>query len=547
MLRNYLTTIFRILYRDRLFSLINITGLATGIAACLFISVYVHYERSYDQHIDNVQNLFRVLYERESESGEKVQFASASPMIGAEMKERFPEVLEAGKAYKTEGVISHQNISFREENMFWAEPSFLNLLSFRIIKKNGDSLLSAPNTAVISAETAKKYFGDKDPLNKIITLNGDQDFRIMGVYTPQPANMHFKANILLSWKNWENILGDRIKTFGWIYSGFYNYVRLKDGTSKEEVDQKITNMINDELGAFMEKYKLRISYRLQPVSDIHLTSHYMHELGNNGNKNSIIFLNIIAWFIIVIAWINFVNLLTISFTRRSGEIGLRKVLGGKNRQLIVQFLFESFIINFIALFISFVLIEQLSPWFYRLTGIAPDYIIWNKPWVWFNLGAIFLTGTLLAGLYPVWGLLTKKLSGTLRKTYTGSKKSIALQRGLVVFQFFMAVILIAGTISVYLQIKYLHESETGFKKGNILVMYTPAVGDSLLLKRREAFKEEIKKYPFVKAITYSSVIPGKNNMMNRGGIRRVGEEQTEGKNYRITDTDYDFTLVFSNI
>ena len=546
MLKNYLTTIFRILYRDRLFSFINIIGLATGIAACIFISVYVHYERSYDQHIDNVKNLYRVLYERESESGEKVQFASASPMIGVEMKDRFPEVLEAGNAYKLQGVISYNNISFREENMFWAEPAFLDLLSFRLIEKNGDSLLSAPNTAVISAATARKYFGEEDPINKIITLNGDQDFRIVGVFSPQPATMHFKADILLSWINWENFLGEGIKTFGWIYSGFYNYVRLDDGVPKEEVDHKITQMINDELGDFMEKYKLHISYRLQPVSDIHLTSHYMHELGTNGNRNSIDFLNIIAWFIIVIAWINFVNLLTISFTRRAGEIGLRKVLGGRNRQLIIQFIFESFVINLIALFISFVLIEQLSPLFYRITGIAPDYIIWNKWWVWLDLAVIFLTGTLLAGSYPAWGILTKKLSSTLKKTYTGSKKSIALQRGLVVFQFFMAVVLIAGTISVYLQIQYLHDSETGINKQQILVMHTPAVGDSLLLKRREAFKEEIKKYPFVKAITYSSVIPGKSNMMNRGGIRRVGEEQTKGKNYRITDTDYDFVRVFSN-
>ncbi len=177
-----------------------------------------------------------------------------------------------------------------------------------------------------------KYFGDENPIGRTFERDGKEPFRVVGVFRDLPPNRHFKADILLSYVNWEQQLGENIKTYGWIYSGFYNYVRLRQGTDPDLIDAKIRRMIDEELGEFMTAYKLKIGYRLQPVADIHLTSHYMHELGDNGNRNSVRFLYIIAWFIIVIAWINFVNLLSVSFIRRWGEISLRKVTWGGYRR-----------------------------------------------------------------------------------------------------------------------------------------------------------------------------------------------------------------------
>jgi putative ABC transport system permease protein len=547
MLRNYFTTAFRNLIKNRIFSVINIVGLAIGISACLLISLYVNYEKDYDKIVDNIENLYRVLYERVSETGEKVQFASASPTVGPAITEKFPEIEKFARAYRIEGVLSMDEISFREKNMLWAEPNFLELFSYKMIYKSSDSLLSEPNTMLISDKIAEKYFGNENPTGKILKLNGNEVFKIVGVFKSQPSNMHFDADILLSYINWENQLGENVKTFGWVYSGFYTYVKVKPGTELSTINKKIEDFINEELGDFMELYKLKIGYKLQPVKEIHLTSHFMHELKPNGNKNSIIFLYIISWFIILIAWINFVNLLTISSIKRSSEISLRKVLGGTTQQLIKQFLLESLLINSIALLLALVFIEGSFPFFSRLTDIPVNYFMWNKMWFWQSVIFIFLVGTFLAGSYPVWGILTKKIVATLRSGFNGSKRAVFLRKVLVIFQFFMAVILIAGTISVYKQLQYLKSKESGINKSNILIINTPGVGGDDILNQRKAFKEEVSKYSFVQNIAYSSVTPGMHNMFNRGGIYRLGDDPTTGKNYRVTEIDHNFMNVYSNI
>ena len=547
MLRNYFTSAFRNLLKNKIFSIINIVGLAIGIAACLLISVYVNYELSYDKDVKGIDNLYRVLYERVSETGEQVQFASASPTVGPAITEKFPEIELFARAYRTEGVLSINDISFREEKMFWAEPNFLDLFSYEIIYKSADTLLSQPNTMVISDKIAEKYFGAKNPIGETLQLDGNQPFKITGIFKSKPDNMHFDADILLSYINWERQLGPSAQTYGWVYSGFYTYVHLKEGTNLNEINTKIEEFINEELHDFMEATKLKIAYKLQAVEDIHLTSHYMHELKSNGNKNSIVFLYIISWFIILIAWINFVNLLTISSIKRSSEISLRKVLGGTKTQLIKQFLLESVLINSIALLIAFVIIEGVFPLFSNLTAIPLKYVVWNKIWFWQNVIIIFLVGTLLAGSYPVWGILSKRIVTSLRSGFTGSKRAIILRKALVVFQFTMALILISGTISVYEQLQYLRSKESGINKSNILIVKTPRIGEQDILHQRRSFKEELAKFPNIKHVSFSSVIPGMHNMFNRGGIIRVNDDPTTGKNYRITEVDHNFANVYSNV
>ncbi len=522
-------------------------GLSLGITACLLISLYVNYEKTYDKHVENIDNLYRVLYERSSETGEKVQFASASPSVGPAITDKFPEIEKSARAFRLDGVLTIDKKSFREENMFWAEPNFIELFSYRIINKSTDSLLYEPNTMVISDKIANKYFGNDNPIGKTLKLNGNQAFKVTGVFKSQPKNMHFVADILLSYINWEKQLGENVNTFGWVYSGFYTYIKVKDDVDFLQLNQKIEKFINEELDEFMEAYKIEIGYKLQPVKDIHLSSHYMHELKANGNKNTIKFLFIISWFIILIAWINFINLLTLGFIKRSSEISLRKVLGGTSPQLIKQFLFESILINSIALVFALFLIEAFFPIFSNLTEIPINYFMWNKLWFWENILILFLTGTLLAGSYPIWGILSKKITTTLRSGFTGSKRAVLLRKILVIFQFFMAVLLIAGAIAVYQQLQYLKSKETGINKSNVLVINTPRIGGNDILSKRKAFKEEIFKYPFIKNIAFSSIIPGKHNMFNRGGIRKVNDEPTAGKNYRITEVDNNFASVYSNI
>lgn len=544
MLKNYLQTAFRVLSRNKLFTLINVAGLAIGITACLFISHYARYQLSYDKHFLNEERLYRVLYEREGETGEKVQFASASPAIGPELVSYFPEIKSYGRLYKTEGVMAHENIHFREERLFYAMPKTLELFGIHMLEDNGSHLLAEPNTVILSKTTAHKYFGNESPLGKILTLDGTSDFRVIGVYADLPENTHFRSDMFLSYITWENRLGQALERSKWFFSGFYTYVQVAPGTDIEALNEAIPELIDQKLGQMLAQYKMKMRYKLQPVTDIHLTSHFMHELAPNGNRQAVWFLFIIAWFIILIAWINFINLLTISSMKRHGEISLRKVLGGKRIQLIGQFLTESLLINSMALLLAVLLVALLMPFFRQLTNMPASAVMWQTSWFWPTLLLIFATGVLLAGSYPVWGILNKRIASSLRRSFTGTKRAVALRKALVVFQFFMATLLIVGTISVYMQLAHLKANETGIDKSSVMVVRAPIVGDSTLLQKRQAFKQELMRNPGIEAVCFSSVVPGKHNMFNRGGIRPVNSEPTDGKNYRVTETDRQFIQVY---
>lgn len=546
MLRNYLIAAYRQIIKNKFLSIINIAGLAVGIAATLLISHYTRYELSYDQSYTNRENLYRVLYERESENGDLVQFASACPAVGSVLKERLPEVIEAGKMYKTKGVLSHKETFLREEGLFYAEPAILDLLSYEVMKQNGSNLLKEPHTMVISESLANKLFGEADPLGKSLKLDGKETFQITGIFKDKAPNHHFTAQAFFSFITLEQMMGENYFRYQWIYSGFYTYIRTAAGVEKSEIDQQLISIVENELSDFMKQYKVRMGYQLQPVKDIHLNSHYMHELEANGNENNIIFLRIIAWFIIIVAWINFLNLFTINALNRSDEINLRLILGSRKRQMTAQFLFESLLVNSMALLVALAIIELIFPAFTRLTGLPSDLSIWQFSWFWWKMLFIFFVGIVLAGSYPVWGLFTRKITSSLRGKFSTSHSSKLLKKALVSFQFFMSFLLLAATITVFKQLNHLHAQETGFNKNNILVLKTPSVGSKDILQKREAFKEELSKYPFIRQVSYSSVIPGKHNMFNRGGIHKVGTDPTDAINCRVTELDYHYMDVYHN-
>ncbi len=546
MLRNYLIAAYRQIIKNKFLSIINIAGLAVGIAATLLISHYTRYELSYDQSYKNRQNLYRVLYERESENGDLVQFASACPAVGPILKERMPEVTEAGKMYKTKGVLSHKETFLREEGLFYAEPAILDLLSYEVKNQNGSNLLQEPHTMVISESLANKLFGETDPLGKSLELDGKQSFQITGIFKDKTPNHHFTAQAFFSFVTLEQMMGENYFRYQWIYSGFYTYIRTAPDVEKSAIDQQLKSIVDDELGNFMKQYKLRMGYQLQPVKDIHLNSHYMHELEANGNENNIIFLRIIAWFIIIVAWINFLNLFTINALNRSDEINLRLILGSRKRQMTAQFLFESLLVNSMALLVALAIVELVFPAFARLTGLPAGLSIWQFSWFWWKIFFISFVGIVLAGSYPVWGLFTRKVTSSLRGKFSTSRSSKVLKKSLVSFQFFMSFLLLAATLTVFKQLNHLHAQETGFNKDNVLVIKTPSVGNADILQKREAFKEELIKYPFIRHISYSSVIPGKHNMFNRGGIHRVGTDPTDAINCRVTDLDYQYMNVYQN-
>ena len=535
---NKISIALRFILKRKGFTAINVLGLAIGIAACLFITQYVKFHQSFDRQTPHFDRTYRVTYQRWNENGDRVEFASASPTIGTTMGSLFPEVELFARANKTGGVFAYNDQVYEEEQAFFGETNIFEILGFNILMGDADSCLSLPNQAVLSEAAAKRYFGTSNPIGKTLKHNGNENFVVTAVYENCPANLHFKPELFISLATY--IKRDpQLFESGWFYSGFYTYVRLAEGSDYKLVDKKIEEFIEREYGEFLAEYKTGLSFKLQPLRDIHLNSHYMHELELNADSNSIALLEIIAGFILIIAWVNFFNLSTISSLKRVKEIGIRKVNGASRTNLIFQLLLESALINFFAILLAVVMFELGYNSFANLAGLPVHTIYYNQGWFFQIMGLAMLVGTISAGIYSVTGIRGNNLSETLRGMIIGLKGNALVKKGLVTFQFAIAIALIAGTVGVFKQFILMQNTNLGFRLENMLVVKVPRVGDNTLRTKFLLFTEKVNEIPSVNGATYSSVVPGKPNMFNRGGIHKHGDDPNNGKNMRLTE-------IFSN-
>jgi putative ABC transport system permease protein len=535
---------FRFAFKRKGFATINILGLALGIAACIYITEYVMFHFSFDKHIPELSRTYRVTYQRWQENGDRVEFASASPTIGPAMAKLFPEVETFGRAFRVGGVFAYNDLVWEEENAFRGETDLIKILGFDIVNGSIDSCLSLTNQAVISETTALKYFGSIDPVGKTLTHNGGEKYVVSAVYKDPPANSHFKPDLFISLENW---IRDDPQMFeqGWFYSGFYTYVTLSKYVNPGEIDKKIEDFIDKEYGEHLAKYQMGISFRLQPVADIHLKSHFMHELELNSDANSISLLQIIAWFILVVAWVNFFNLSTISSLKRVKEIGIRKVNGASRSHLVGQLLLESAIINLCAIMAAIVMFELGYNSFANMAGLPPCTNYYQQPWFYAIGFVALIVGTLSAGIYSVVKVKDNNLSESLRGAHVGVKGNTIIKKGLVAFQFTIAIALLAATIGVYKQFTLLQDVNLGFRLNDMVVVKVPRVGDNSLPSRFDVFIQKATSIHSVKGATYSSVVPGKPNMFNRGGIHRYGDDSNNSKNMRLTEIFANFPRVYN--
>jgi len=543
-IKNYFKITFRTLRKTKLFSTINILGLSIGMSACLLILHYVTFENSFDRFHEKVDQTYRLRYERISEDGSAVRFASCTPPAGALIRERFPEVSVLSRIFRYRGVVvSHNDTKFTEERVFHAEPEFLDIFNFQFIEGDPKAALAGVDNALISESMAKKYFGIEDPIGKILKVDQETEYQVTGVFQDIPVNSHIKFDLLLSFENFAKSSGpDYMENWG--HTGMYTYLILKPGTDIEGFRKKIADLIESEFGEALRHYKMIMNLPLQPVREIHLTSHYMQEFEANGDKKSVNFLLIIALFIIIIAWVNYINLSTAQSLTRAREVGLRKTVGGSRRQLIIQFFIETIILNGISLFVSLLLIQLSLPFFGQITGIPPTFPFWSQSWVWMILPALFIVGILLSGLYPVLKLSAYHPIATLRGKVGSSTKGISLRKALVVFQYVMALALITSTLTVYSQIEFMRNQELGFDIEQTLIVKAPRVKDEAFGEKIVTFKNTLLAKNEVNNICVVTEVPGKQIYWDAGAIKKAGEDATKAKNYQIVGIDYDFVDVF---
>jgi len=546
MLLNYLKTAVRNIKRTALFSSIAILGLAIGMVACLLILHYVNFEKGYDRFYKDSERIYRLRYERTSEEGQKVQFASCCPPAVDVIRGAYPEVEIIARIFRYRAVVSRkdQNIHFTEERMYFAEPEFFRIFDMAFIKGDPLNGIRSANYAFISRSTAVKYFGDEDPMGKAFSLDGNVDYAVAGIFEDVPPNSHLKFDILLSYQNLISIFPPEVRQ-SWGYTGYYTYLRLKPDADPIAFEKKMPGLVKTHAAELMSYYKVLIELKMQPMTDIHLTSHFMQEYEINGSRTSVNILMIVAVFIIFMAWINYVNLSTSRSLTRAREVGLRKVVGASRFQLIAQFFYETFVIYALAVVLALLLINVFLPYFSQITGTPMDDSLWKTSWFWLSLFALFLAGILLSGSYPVAALSAYRPAVVLRGDLGSKPKGMNLRKALVVFQFVIALVLITATFSVYRQIMYMKNQNLGFDMEQTMVVNIPRIKDESFRESVASFKEELLRQSKIKKLCVVTEVPGRQIIWDNGGIRRAGEDTAKGKNYQIVGVDYNFVDVFN--
>ncbi|MDX2443604.1 MAG: ABC transporter permease [Bacteroidales bacterium] len=539
-LYNYIQSAFRNIFKNKIFSILNLISLSVGIAACLLLFQYVFYENSFDKFHENSENIYRIRYDGYRNGNLMFACAAAVPAVGPAMKENFPEVLEFSWAFPQDGILSTgDNISFRERKIQIATPSFLRMFDWEIIR--GDtSALTLPYSAVITESTAKKYFGNEDPIGKELILWGEHSCEVRGVMKDIPENSHIKFTVLISAETLHQQTDNQSRT-AWGWYDFNTYILLEEGADPMEFQQKFADWLAEEKKEEWEEYNGHQEFILQPLEDIHLHSELLQESEpeENGDANTVSILSLIALSVLIIAWVNYINMSSSRALERAREVGIRKVVGAHRRQLIRQFLFEAFLMNILAAGISILIVALVLPSFNQLTGRNLTMSLFGEPTFWAGLSALFLAGALLSGLYPAFVLSSFKPIEVLKGKFSNSGKGYLFRKILVVFQFSASVSFIAGTVLIYSQLKYMRDQDLGVNIDQTLVLKGPGVGiDTTFNEKFKTFKNEIKSIPGIEHLSASTNIPG-DEIFWASGIRRTDEEQSRGVMYKIgLDEDY---------
>jgi putative ABC transport system permease protein len=554
MFRNYFKIAYRNLIKNKVYTLVNIFGLAIGMAACFFIFQYVHFETSYDGFNKNVANIYRVNISFGGSFSNMPPQSTNHPAVGPAMKAEFPEVVDYARVVNPAIFFFVSNISYTDTRgnvvvfnpgkLYVADPSFLTMFSFPFVSGDPSTALVAANTTVISEKLAKKYFGNDNPMGKTLMLNNQAPLKVTGVFKDVPENSHIKFDMLVSFSS---LPANRVED-NWTWPEFYNYVMLAPGADPKKVEARLPAFINKHLGAVLKAYNFQTYFHLQPLTDIHLRSEGLKGPEDNGSEKEIYFLTIIGIFVLVIAWINYVNLSTAKSMERAKEVGLRKVVGALRWQLIGQFIMESVLVNLVALILAAVIVLVCFPFFGAFIGKdisqgSASSSLWHASGFWLSLVTIFLTGAFLVGAYPALVLSAYKPVLVLKGKFFQSGKGILLRKVLVSFQFVLSLLLIAGTVTVYRQLSFMRNQSLGYNLDQVVVMKIPPAFDSTFDYKLRSLQAQLLRNPAIADVAISTEIPGKT-VVERNGIRKETEDQTHNFMTNILEVDHHFVNTY---
>ncbi|MEM6831929.1 MAG: ABC transporter permease, partial [Bacteroidota bacterium] len=472
MLKNYFKISIRSLSKHKLFTTINVVGLAVGLASFLLIYEYTQFERSYDSFHPKADQLHRVSYVRISNGEIMDKDAMSAYPAGKMLQEGIPEVqLYTLSKQFDEVMVRIGNSLIRERSVITADENFLKLFDYEVLQGSKEEMLNEPNAVVLTKSRARAYFGDENPIGKTLETTGDVGgtLKVTGVIQDIPDNTHYRFDLMIS----DKTLVGSDDYDSWNYNNYYLYIRLAEGTDLKELTKKSNEVAYTSLNGEDRNRKSFNQLDIHPVQDIHLNSDFTYEPQLHGSKRAVRFLMIVSIFILVIAWVNYVNLSTARAAERAKEVGIRKVIGAFRKQLIIQFLCEALLVNLISALVALALAEWSLPFFNQLVGKEVIGHVWNHP-PFLKVLLLFTTlGTFISGFYPAIVLSGFKPMEVLKGKFQNSNKGVFLRKLLVVLQFAASMVLIASTLIIYLQVHYMQSKDKGISLDYVINVYVP--------------------------------------------------------------------------
>ncbi|HEX2606992.1 MAG TPA: ABC transporter permease [Flavisolibacter sp.] len=510
MLRNYFKIAFRNLMKYKFISFINLFGLTVGLTCCLLIVAYILHEISYDRFQPQADRTYRISRSFHNEQGvQSLHLGAIAPPFGPALKNEFPEIQKMTRLLSngTTSFVSGDK-RFYEKKVFFADEFLPDVFRLDVVKGNARKALEAPFSIMITEELAQKYFGQEDPMDKLVKLDNNLPCKVAGVFKPFPSNSHIHPEVLISFNTLRDsaIYGEQNLSTNWGNNSFLTYVVLPENVAPQFIESRFPAFLNKYMHfpgepAGFQASKTTHLY-LHPLTDIHLRSHLDYEVEENGDIKRVYIFSVIAFFILLIACINYMNLSTARSVLRAKEIGIRKAVGAERSEIIAQFLSESVLVTWMALALAVGLTALLLPWLNTFSGLDLSIRFLLSWRVLLPLAlAPFLIG-ILSGLYPALFMSSFQPVRVLKGLFR-VKGNISLRKALVVVQFAISIILIVSTVIVFRQLRYMQEKSLGFNKDHILTMpNTAAFGN-----RFESFRNELLKNPGVKEVARSSRVP----------------------------------------
>jgi putative ABC transport system permease protein len=536
MLSNYLKIALRNIKRNKAYSIINIAGLSVGITCSLLILLFIRFETSYDRYHPNADHIYRVIFASQTEfMGTNKQAFTPGPLAQA-LKDEFPEVRQTARIEEagSDASLSFENISFTEEAFYCTDPGYLEMFAVSLFKGDPETALLDPFSLLMSETMAAKYFGNGEPLGKILRLNDRYDFQVTGVFRNIPQNTHFHPDFLASFKTLDSLYGVRSLS-SWNGFNYQTYIQLEEGTFPAEFEKKMTAFLR-------EKGPDSLSYLLQPLTGIHLGGNIPGELAQNSHVLYMYIFAAIAVLIILITCCNYINLATARLAQRANEVVMRKVVGAKRGQLIRQFLGESFVFTGFALICALGLLIAFLPSFNAFAGTKLDLALLKTPQILAGITVLFVAICLASGYYPALYLSSLKPAQTLKSgKIRGSRGSRIFRNALVTIQFAITTMLIISTITIRKQMTFITNEYTGQMK-DVIVTLPVNQSNSAIQKKIDVFKEKLKKDPAILRVSASSWLPTRI----RAGNYALWDDKREDQKvlFHNLEADYDFCDVY---